>query len=430
MNCEEFKGMLDAFIDDELDAAQRAQLIKHAEACPSCAKELRDAQALKRALAELDASPIVPLPAQAAWRTAVKKEARRRKLKYVYRTAGAVAAAFVVLVGSTFAFRSAGLLDERRQKAVLSAESSDAPLYYGEARADERLYAAGATALETDGEADIALEEAADVLMLAEAPSETASEKMDYAAEEAEAVESESAAPTEETLLARSAFREIYTESASFDAAHAQVADLAGEYGGYLLEDAVTTAEGAKSAEMLAAVPQEDLEPFLAALDYLGTVTQAELNAEDITLNYYDAQGRLETLSTERDRLQALIAEATDAEEIAALDAQLEDVFARIDALEANFRTYEDELQLARVRILLHEGEPGAIGAAPDEKLNQRMNSGFQNTLSSLKRFFSDMAVSLAVLAPVAAIVLPVVIAIWVIAAVLIKRHRRAREEI
>ena len=38
-------------------------------------------------LAELDAAPVVPLPAQAAWRGAIKREEKRRKLLHGWHKA-------------------------------------------------------------------------------------------------------------------------------------------------------------------------------------------------------------------------------------------------------------------------------------------------------------------------------------------------------
>ena len=447
MKCEEFLPMLDAYIDEELDAAQRARLLKHAEGCPSCQSELRRAEALKRALADFDGDPVVPLPAQAAWRQAIKKESRRRRLRRVYQAAGAVAAALVVLVGSTFALRGAGLLDRQSASPALTAASEERPfVYYGEARAFgavEALPDSLNAALETDGEEAVifgasANDAGANVSAAGVSDAEEAipMEKTAALAENA-AVLSDTAEdaledaydpePEGEALLVRSALREIYTST--FDSTHAQVRDLTEEYEGFVLSDSVTSGEGTHRAEMVAAVPREDLDSFLTAVDYLGDVARAELYTEDITLNYYDAEGRLEALAAERDRLQELMAKAESAEELSTLSTQLDDVFARIDSLESDYRAYISELDLSRVTIVLIEGQPGAVGAIPDEQLGQRMRGGFSGTVASLKRFFGDMAVSLAVLAPVAAIAIPVIALVWFVIAVLVKRHRRVRDE-
>lgn len=94
----------------------------------------------------------------------------------------------------------------------------------------------------------------------------------------------------------------------------------------------------------------------MQALDFIGEVSYRSLNSEDISVNYYDAQGRLETLRLEKDRLNELIAEAADSAELERLDAQLKDVYTQIDALESKLRNFDSQLEQARVDIVLREG--------------------------------------------------------------------------
>lgn len=99
VKCDEWLGMLDAFVDDELGKDAREGILRHARACEKCAAELKRAETLKKLLAGLTDGVPVPLGAQVAWRSAIKAEARKKRARGLYRTLGAVAAACVVLVG-------------------------------------------------------------------------------------------------------------------------------------------------------------------------------------------------------------------------------------------------------------------------------------------------------------------------------------------
>ena len=99
MNCSEFKNMLDLYIDGELDGQNRSDFLSHAEACGECGAELKAAEQLRDFLSHMDEDVAVPLPAQAAWRGAVRAEARKRRMKRVYAACGAVAAACVLTLG-------------------------------------------------------------------------------------------------------------------------------------------------------------------------------------------------------------------------------------------------------------------------------------------------------------------------------------------
>lgn len=79
MNCKEFLQCLDAYLDGELAQPEREAFLRHAQNCSACADALAHAEAVHAALSHLNDDLCVPLPAQAAWRAAVKREAKRRK---------------------------------------------------------------------------------------------------------------------------------------------------------------------------------------------------------------------------------------------------------------------------------------------------------------------------------------------------------------
>ena len=104
MGCDEVMRLLDAYIDGELSDAQMRMLEEHAKACEACREELEAAKLLKETLEHMDDGITVPLQAQAAWRSAVRAEAAKKKKKIWMRYASAVAAVFVLALGINFAF--------------------------------------------------------------------------------------------------------------------------------------------------------------------------------------------------------------------------------------------------------------------------------------------------------------------------------------
>ncbi len=129
MKCDEFMGLLDAFVDGELDVGMRDGILAHARECDGCARELGRAEALKKMLSGLDDGIRVPLAAQAAWRGAVKAEARKRRVRGFYRTFGAVAAACVVLVGVAAGMNLFGRQSEEAPTARMAKDGSQASTF-------------------------------------------------------------------------------------------------------------------------------------------------------------------------------------------------------------------------------------------------------------------------------------------------------------
>ncbi len=100
MKCEEFMSALDAYIDGELAADEVRAIREHADGCAACRGEMKRAEFLRDALANMDGGITVPLEAQAAWRSAVKRECAQKRKHAWFKSLTAVAAAAIVLVGS------------------------------------------------------------------------------------------------------------------------------------------------------------------------------------------------------------------------------------------------------------------------------------------------------------------------------------------
>lgn len=107
MDCEKLRSQLDAYLDGELSEAEARALEDHAKACEGCARELEAARLVRDALADMDAEVAVPLEAQAAWRAAVRAEARRRSVRKWRRLSCVAAAALVLVFGGSLMLRGA-----------------------------------------------------------------------------------------------------------------------------------------------------------------------------------------------------------------------------------------------------------------------------------------------------------------------------------
>lgn len=444
MNCKEFLERLDAYIDGELTQPEREAFLSHAQNCSTCREALWETEAIHDALAHMNDGLRPPLEAQAGWRAAVKREARRRKTRVLYRAVSAVAAAFVLLAGTTAVFRATGVLDFDADTAPASgvhiATSAPRAEYYD---ADPETYSvsddptlARHALVEADGAAEngnavIAGDgqsptpASADAGVSASALTSEAGTE-DTAIEENADESSSEVETAKKRLFARSAVRELHSDN--FDATHQSILDLVEEYNGHVVSDTRSGQEGARNATIAADVPSDELDAFLEALDFVADVAYQSVNSEDISDNYYDVQGRLETLRLERDRLNELISSAADADELEALDAQLEEVYTQIDTLESKLRNFDSQLEYARVDIVLREGaQLEATAITGGTTTGGTAEQGLNRSLESLGAFFRDMGVSLAVIAPYAGIAVGVVALIALVWAgiTLINRRRK-----
>jgi hypothetical protein len=219
-------GMLDAFVDGEIDEAARAGMLAHARECESCAGELMRAEALRDALQGADADVVLPLQAQAAWREAVRREGSRRRALWLYKRIGAVAAAFLLMIGVAAGYR------------VLNRDAETIPV--------------GRTAAQTG------------------APEATGF--VFVASDGGEEISTMLAASTDTVEMNASA----RIASDDIDAAVEMVQQLTDEFNGYV----ATSSVNASAAYITAYLPVEETDAFLDSLSFAGAVDGIRMSGE------------------------------------------------------------------------------------------------------------------------------------------------------
>lgn len=390
--CQKCMCMVDAYIDKELSEEEAAFFASHVAHCESCSKMLSMSLLIRDCALGMDDNIAVPLSAQSAWRRAVRTEIAGRKRRRFVKAASGIAAALVILVGSTFVLRNTSLLyppqNETGTLAFASIQKDEllvAPLSVDNGAMPSVARAAGAdmstrmAVLQSDGDTDD-LTETTEI-----------------------APESEEDLTAKQAAEIRIATREARTDA--FDSDKQALYDLVAEYGGSVSSDKVNHQSGARVGQFTLRVPNDYLDDFLVAFENIGKTVSIEVKNEDISAHYFDANSRLDTAHATVARLNKLISEA-DADSIAGLKAQLDAAYNEIDELERILFAYNAEnISNATVYLTLYEVSK-LPQATPEPSIGERSSSGFNQSLNAIGDFFGDMVVSMAVIAPVAGSIL------------------------
>lgn len=106
-------------------------------------------------------------------------------------------------------------------------------------------------------------------------------------------------------------------------------------------------------SNITAQIPAADLDAFIADVSALGTVMSINVNAQDVTSQVVDLDARIKALQTSITRLTQLLAEASRIEDLLAIETQLAQRQAELDALTAQ-RTYlADQVALSTITVSL-----------------------------------------------------------------------------
>ena len=142
MKCSEINEWLDLLMDDAMSDDMRRELDEHGRTCQDCAQKIQATLEMKALFDQMEDEVDVPLPVQARWRNAVRAEASRRLRNRIYRIAGTVAAAVVLVIGVGWALNG-----------DMGLKPSDTDVVLRDAKEEtDDLQMVGAPVVEADGQ--------------------------------------------------------------------------------------------------------------------------------------------------------------------------------------------------------------------------------------------------------------------------------------
>lgn len=211
------------------------------------------------------------------------------------------------------------------------------------------------------------------------------------------------AQPGVERKLIRTATLSL-TVPAIQDAVHAARTIVVGA-GGYTGNQQVERS----SATITLHVPSDQLDRVVTELSTIGEVTSSAQTAEDVTEQLVDVESRIKTQRASLDRVRALLAQATDIEEIVRVESEVTRREADLESLLKRRETLSGQVAVSTVTISLRESRNGPAPVEPeDEGLGAAFKDGwsaFTGAVGAVLEALARMLPFLAVLAAVGALV-------------------------
>lgn len=189
-----------------------------------------------------------------------------------------------------------------------------------------------------------------------------------------------------ETKLVYTAYLEV--EALDFDAATAALDTLVEELGGYYERSSVYSYSSRRSASYTVRVPSEHYRAFVDACSdsencHLNYISE---EVEDIGTEYFDAETRLTTLKTKMERLQTLLAQATEMEDIITIETAISETEYEIEYYTSTLNRYDSlvgyatiNMEMMEVLQLTEEEEESVLS-----RLGQELRWGVESFLDLL----------------------------------------------
>jgi hypothetical protein len=169
------------------------------------------------------------------------------------------------------------------------------------------------------------------------------------------------------------------------------------------------------SAQLQLRIPADKLTATLDKLEELGRADEISLSTSDVTVESQDLDARITALRASIDRLNGLMAKATNIDDLIALESAISSRQAELESLEAQQRYLADQVSMSTISLYLRS-DAEAPKTVPGD-----FWSGLATGWNAFVGFWAGLLVVLGVLLPwVVTLALIAALIIWIV-----RRRRR-----
>lgn len=198
----------------------------------------------------------------------------------------------------------------------------------------------------------------------------------------------------------------------------AQVRGLASAAGGFVAAENTYAGDYAYSS-ITVQVPAAKLDGVIDAISKLGTIESVDVSAQDVTSQTVDLDARIKALQASVDRMTDLLAQASDVSDLMAIEAQLSQRQAELDALKAQRTWLGDQVAMSTLSVTV---QPVSTIEPVD---TPGFGGGLESGWAALVSAFAVAVTAVGFLLPFAILVAIVAVPVTIWAVWLVRRHRR-----
>jgi len=118
-------------------------------------------------------------------------------------------------------------------------------------------------------------------------------------------------------------------------------------HGGYIAQSNID----ARSANLTIKIPSEKFDAFISEIKGHGKVIQLSVSTEDVTLKYYDLEGRIKAKRIVQSRISGYLNNARNIDEMLKLEKELGNVTEGIESVESQMKSLKNDVSYSTLTI-------------------------------------------------------------------------------
>lgn len=185
-------------------------------------------------------------------------------------------------------------------------------------------------------------------------------------------------------------------------------------------EDNVT-----RTGNIVARIPSNQASRFLDYIKKAANITNSEQSSENVSLQYVDAQSRLDTLKIEQDRLSDILKNTKDLDSIVTLESRLTDIRYEIEKYQSQLRVFDNQVEYSYVTLSIQEVQHISKVVEKKPTFFSRISNGLSENLRDVGNGFQSFLVWLIVSLPYFLIWGVIILAITLIVRAIVRKYSK-----
>ncbi len=178
-----------------------------------------------------------------------------------------------------------------------------------------------------------------------------------------------------------------------------KIISLAGQFNGNLINSQIHEEDGKNSGYLTFMIPSKNFDSFVNKLNELGKVKNLSISTQDVSQEYFDLEGRLKILESQRTLLLSWLDKAKEIKDLLSIRNELQNIETEIETLKGRMNYINYHSVYSEISILLTE-KTDLVPFWEKSELLKRIIEGLTFALKSIINSIMFLIIFLALILP------------------------------